>query len=177
VDDNNQKWDQFLPEFRFTFNSAFQEATGQPQSELQLGRKLQSPMDKILCGPNLTQNAASYDAVHYLHHLQTQAKENSKKAKMRQLRNYYKNRRDLIFKSKDRVGLRNFPQSNAQHKFSAKVAQKWKGPYRILKQLGYLNYKDTGEDVLTAHVCILKCCRISVSGKGKTPGYISRSLG
>ena len=58
--------------------------------------------------------------------------------------------------------LRNFPQSNAQRKFSAKLAQKWKGPYRILKQLGPLNYQialeDTGEDVRTAHVCNIKMC-------------------
>lgn len=61
-------------------------------------------MDKILHGTNLTPDAASYDVVHHLHHhLQTQAKENSKKAKMRQLRNYNKNRRELTFKSKDRV--------------------------------------------------------------------------
>uniref|UniRef100_A0A9J7Y5M6 Gypsy retrotransposon integrase-like protein 1 n=1 Tax=Cyprinus carpio carpio TaxID=630221 RepID=A0A9J7Y5M6_CYPCA len=162
VDDNHQKWDQFLPEFRFALNSAVQETTGLTPAELQLGRKLQSPMDKILSGPNLTPDAASYDVVHNLHHLQTQAKENSKRAKIRQLRNYNKNRRDVTFKCKDRVWLRNFPQSNAQRKFSAKLAQKWRGPYRIIKQLGPLNYQialeDTGEDVRTAHVCNIKMC-------------------
>lgn len=162
VDDNHKKWDQFLPEFRFALNSAIQETTGLSPAELQLGRKLQGPMDKMLDRANLTPDAASYDVVQHLHHLQAQAKENSRKAKLRQLRNYNKQRRDLTFKSKDRVWLRNFPQSSAQHNFSAKLAPKWKGPYRILKQLGPLNYKialeDTGEDVRIAHVCNLKMC-------------------
>lgn len=162
VDDNHMKWDQFLPEFRFALNSAIQETTGLSPAELQLGRKLQAPMDKMLHGRNLTPDTASYDVVHHLHQLQMQAKESSEKAKMRQLRKYNKKRRELTFKCKDRVWLRNFPQSSAKHKFSVKLAPKWKGPYRILKQLGPLNYQialeDTGEDVRTAHICNLKMC-------------------
>ncbi len=42
------------------------------------------------------------------------------------------------------------------------MAPKWKGPYRVLKSLGPLNYhialEATGEDVRTAHVCNLKMC-------------------
>ncbi|KAL1268516.1 hypothetical protein QQF64_033879 [Cirrhinus molitorella] len=105
VDDNHKKWDQFLPEFRFALNSSVQETTGLTPAELQLGWKLQGPVDKMLHGANLTPDAASYDMVHHLHQLQTQAKENSKKAKLRQLRNYKKNRRDLTFKNKDRIGV------------------------------------------------------------------------
>ncbi|KAL0197545.1 hypothetical protein M9458_006085, partial [Cirrhinus mrigala] len=134
VDDNHKKWDQFLPEFRFALNSAIQETTGLSPAELQLGRKLQGPIDKVLHGPNLTPDTSFYDVVHHLHQLQKQAKERSEKAKLRQLRNYNKKRRELTFKSKDRVWLQNFPQSSAKHKFSAKLAPKWKGPYR-LKQL------------------------------------------
>ncbi|KAI2646496.1 Transposon Ty3-I Gag-Pol polyprotein [Labeo rohita] len=162
VDDNHKKWDQFLPKFRFALNSAIQETTGLSPAELQLGRKLHGPMDKMLHGPNVTPDTAFYDVVHHLHQLQKQAKESSEKVKLRQLRNYNKKRRELTFKSKDRIWLRNFPQSSAKHKFSAKLAPKWKGPYRILKQLGPLNYQialeDTGEDVRTAHVCYLKMC-------------------
>lgn len=58
--------------------------------------------------------------------------------------------------------MRNYPQSSAQHHFMAKLVQKWKGPYHILKQLGPLNYhislESTGEDVRTVHVCNLKPC-------------------
>lgn len=52
--------------------------------------------------------------------------------------------------------MRNYPQSGAQHH------QKWKGPYRILKQLGPLNHcislESTGEDVRKVHVSNLKPC-------------------
>nr|XP_055038275.1 uncharacterized protein LOC129426109 [Misgurnus anguillicaudatus] len=94
--------------------------------------------------------------------LRSKAEECCKKAQKRQLRSYNKNRRDATFKEKDRVWLRNFPQSSAQRHFSAKLAPKWKGPYRVLKQLGPLNYQitleTTGEDVRTVHVCNLKPC-------------------
>ncbi|RXN37684.1 Retrovirus-related Pol poly from [Labeo rohita] len=93
---------------------------------------------------------------------QTQAMECCKRAQKRQLRNYNKNRRDSTYKEKDRVWMRNYPQSSAQHHFTAKLAQKWKGPYRILKQVGPVNYRisleSTGEDVRTVHVCNLKPC-------------------
>ncbi len=162
VDDNHSKWDQFLPEMRFAINSAIQETTGVTPAELQLGRKLRGPMDKILHGPNLTPDTTSYDIISHIQQLQSQVKESCRKAQHRQLRNYNKKRRDSTFKVKDRVWLRNFPQSSAQHKFSAKLAPKWKGPYRVLKSLGPLNYhialEATGEDVRTAHVCNLKMC-------------------
>ncbi len=66
----------------------------------------------------------------------------------------------MTFKEQDRVWLRNFPQSSAQQGFSAKLAPKWKGPYRVVQQLNPLNYQialeSTGEDVRTTHVCYLK---------------------
>ncbi len=104
----------------------------------------------------------SYDVISHIQQLQSQVKESCRKAQHRQLRNYNKKRRDSTFKIKDRVWLRNLPQSSAQNKFSAKLAPKWKGPYRVLKSLGPLNYhialEATGEDVRTAHVCNLKMC-------------------
>ncbi|XP_073670965.1 uncharacterized protein [Paramisgurnus dabryanus] len=162
VDDNHSKWDQFLPELRFAMNSAIQETIGVSPAELQLGRKLKGPMDKILHGTNLTPDDSCYDVVTHLKHLQAQARESIRRSQHRQLRNYNKKRQDVTFKNKDRVWLRNFPLSSAQNKFSAKLAPKWRGPYRVLKQLGPLNYRitleATGEDLRTAHVCNLKMC-------------------
>ncbi|XP_073724302.1 uncharacterized protein [Misgurnus anguillicaudatus] len=59
------------------FWPAVQESIGLTPAELQLGRKLQGPMDKILHNTNLTPDADSYDVVHHLHQLQQQAKENT----------------------------------------------------------------------------------------------------
>ncbi len=162
VDNNHRKWDQYLPELRFAVNSAVQETIGMTPAELHLGRKLQSPMDKVLHGKNLTPDCIPYDTVHHLTELQTKAMECCKKAQKRQLRNYNKKRRDVTYKEKDRVWMRTFPQSSAQHHFTAKLAQKWKGPYRVIKQVGPLNYQvsleSTGEDVRIVHVCNVKPC-------------------
>ncbi len=74
VEDNHKKLDQYLPELRFPINSAVQETIGMSPAELHLGRKLQGPMDKILHGQNLSPDAASYDIVEHLSHLQSRAK-------------------------------------------------------------------------------------------------------
>lgn len=162
VEDNHKKWDQYLPELRFAVNSAVQESIGMTPAELHLGRKLQGPMDKLLRGKNISPDLPSYDVVSHLVQLQAKAKECCQKAQKRQLRSYNKNRRDASFKEKDRVWLRNFPQSSGQHHFSAKLAQRWKGPYRIIKQQGPINYQvaleSSGEDVRNVHVSNLKAC-------------------
>jgi len=162
LDEKHNHWDKYLPEFRFAINSAVQETIGMTPAELHLGRKLQSPMDKLLHGKNLTPDMPAYDVVHGLTQLQTKAMENSKRALVRQTRNYNKNRREVTFKEQDRVWIRNFPQSNAKGKITAKLSVKWKGPYRVIKQLGPLNYRvaleSTGEDVRTTHVCNMKPC-------------------
>ncbi len=48
VGQNHQTWDQWLPEFRFAINSAFQETTGKTPAELMLGRKLQGPLERVV---------------------------------------------------------------------------------------------------------------------------------
>ncbi len=162
VDDNHKKGDQHLPELRFAINSAVQESIGMSPAELQIGRKLKSPMDKLLQVKSLSPSTPSYDVVHHLVQLKLKAEECCKKAQKRQLRSYNKTRREASFEGKSRIWLRNFPQSSTQHNFTAKLAPKWKGPYWVLKRLGPLNYQialeETGEDVRTAHVCNLKPC-------------------
>lgn len=117
-------------------------------------------MDKILKGRILSPGEPAYDVVHHLEQLKADVEENIKKAKKRQLRNYNKKRRTVDFKPKQRVWVRNFPLSKAKDKFTAKLAKKWKGPYRVVQQLGPLNYQvvleDTGLDLRTVHVCNLK---------------------
>lgn len=80
----------------------------------------------------------------------------------RQKRNYDKNRREVVFEEKDRVWMRTHPYSKAIKFFSAKIAPKWQGPYRIVQKLGPLNYEivleDTGEDLRVVHVSRIKPC-------------------
>ena len=70
IEENHRKWDQYLPEFRFALNSAIHETTGVSPAELHLGRKLRSPMDKLLKGQNLSPDAAGYDVVQHIKDLQ-----------------------------------------------------------------------------------------------------------
>lgn len=156
VDNNHAKWDQYLPEFRFAINSAVQETTGVTPSELQIGRKLISPMDKVLKGQIYSPDKPTYDAVHCMKQLKNAVEENIRKSKLRQLGNYNKNRRTVSFRPRHRVWVRNFPQSQAKDKFTSKLGKEWKGPYRIVQQLGPLNYRvvldDTGQDVRTVRL-------------------------
>lgn len=162
VGDNHCKWDLYLPEFRFALNSSVHETTSLTPAELHIGRKLRSPMDKLLHGRDLFPDAPSYDVVHQVKDFQEKAVESSKRAKLRQLRNYNKNKREVTYLPKDRVWIRNHPQSKAARHFSAKLAPKWKGPYRVMKRLGPVNYRvvreDTGVDLCTVHVANIKPC-------------------
>ena len=119
-------------------------------------------MDKLLKGQNLSPDVAGYDVVQHIKDLQSKADLSSKKAKARQLRNYNKHRKDVIFLPKDRVWVRNHPQSSKAKHFSAKLAPKWKGPYRVLWQLGPVNFEvvkeDTGEGLCNIHVNNIKAC-------------------
>ncbi|KAL2082518.1 hypothetical protein ACEWY4_022336 [Coilia grayii] len=167
VGDQHNKWTQYLPEFRFALNSSVHETTGVSPAELQLGRKLRSPMDKLLLGRNPPPDTLRYDVEKRLRDLQEQVAETSKKAKHRQLCNYNKKRREVTYHEKDRVWVRSHPQSCAGRKFSAKLAPKWKGPYRVLKQVGPVNYslvrEDTGEDLCTVHVANIKPCYLTAA--------------
>lgn len=71
MDDNHGKWYQYLPEFRFALNSAVRETTGVTPAEIQIGRKLNSPMDKLLKGKILPPDAPAYDVIHQLKQLKS----------------------------------------------------------------------------------------------------------
>ncbi|KAL2099381.1 hypothetical protein ACEWY4_005861 [Coilia grayii] len=162
VADNHRHWDKYLPEFRFALNSAVHETTGLSPAELQLGRKLKCPLDKVLLWNDLTPDSPPYDMVQMIETLKAKTRESSKPAKQRQLRNYNKHHRDVVFNCQDRVWVRNHPQSKASKHFAAKLAPKWKGPYRVVKPLGPVNYlvvqEDNGEDLSNVNVVILKPC-------------------
>ncbi len=66
VEDNHRSWDHHLPELRFAINTAVQESIGMSPAELHLGRKIHSPLDKMLHGCNLTPSGPSYDVVYQL---------------------------------------------------------------------------------------------------------------
>lgn len=51
VGQHHQLWDQWLPEFRFAINTAYQETTGKTPAELMLGRQLHGPLERLVHRP------------------------------------------------------------------------------------------------------------------------------
>lgn len=162
VGEYHKHWDRHLPEFRFALNSAVHESTGVTPAELNLSRSLRGPMDVMPSPRLLTPDEPSYEKTAGLSDLKDFVMGRLTKARQRQKKNYDKRRRDCQYESKDRVWLRSHPYSKAEKAFSAKLAPKWQGPYRVVRVLGPLNYEivreDTGEDLRTVHVCNIKPC-------------------
>ena len=156
VDNNHKQWDKHLPNFRFALNSSIHESTGVTPAELNLGRTLRSPLDVMLQPWSPSPECPAYQNVTELKELQTFVQENLQKGRIRQKRNYDKKRRDLTVKENDRIWLRSHPYSKAEKSFTAKLAPKWLGPYRVISQVGPVNVdvvlEETGEDHKVVHV-------------------------
>ncbi len=138
---HHHHWDQHLHEFRFALNSSVQESTGVTPAELNLNRLLRGPLDMVLQPQDIAPDNSMYNNVVQLQDLKDLVAKNLYKARLRQKRNYDRKRRELSFKVNDRVWMRSHPLSKAERKFSAKLAPKWQGPYRIIRRMGPLNYQ------------------------------------
>ncbi len=119
VSDQHKKWDRYLCEFRFAINSAVQESTGYSPAEVNLGRILGGPLEKVF-QHNASPDLPSYELLSRLSKLRAAVQENVSKAQARQKRNYNKYRRDVSFNLKDRVWVRNHPQSKAATSYTTK---------------------------------------------------------
>lgn len=89
-------------------------------------------------------------------------KENVTRAQAKQ-KKYYDKRHQLIqYQVGDIVWVRTHPLSNAEEGFMAKLSPKWKGPAKIVKRLGPVNYKvllmSDPSNLDTYHIQNLKIC-------------------
>lgn len=70
------------------------------------------------------------------------------------------NRQHVSYEERDRVWLKTHSLSKASNGYMAKLAPRWMGPFRIVEQVGPVNYRivleDTGQDLLVVNVCDLK---------------------
>uniref|UniRef100_A0A8D0D922 Integrase catalytic domain-containing protein n=1 Tax=Sander lucioperca TaxID=283035 RepID=A0A8D0D922_SANLU len=162
VEDNHKSWDKYLPEFRFALNSAVHESTGVTPAELNIGRLLKGPLDAELKPQLCDPDTPAYATANQIAEFKKLVSGNLNKARQRQKKNYDKGRRDSDFSNKDRVWIRTHPYSKADKSFSAKLAPRWKGPYRVTRKTGPLNYEvvleNTGEDLRVVNVAQLKPC-------------------
>lgn len=162
VGNQHKHWDKYLPEFRFAINSAVQESTGVSPAELNLGRSLRGPLDVVLQPREVAPDTPAYTKITQLEDLCSFVNKNLDSARRRQKRNYDKHRRDMEFGEQDRVWVRGHPLSKAEKSFAAKLAPKWQGPYRVVQQVGPVNYKvvleASGRDLKVVHISHLKPC-------------------
>ncbi|KAF4524073.1 hypothetical protein B566_EDAN013021 [Ephemera danica] len=163
--DRHDKWDVHLSSFRFALNSAVHESIGVTPAELTFGDKLVSPLENIYC-PRASgegENDIGYGEYHSnlvdrLDSLNRFIEPIVEKSKARQARNYNKHRRETSCQPGQLVLVREHPLSNAGKKFSAKLADRWGGPFRVIRLSGTVNL--VVEDVRnsegkhrTVHVC------------------------
>lgn len=161
VEGNHKTWDKYLPEFHFAINSSVHESTGVTPAEINISRPLKGPMDMELSPRLCTPDSPAYHKACELADLGEVVAETINEAKTQQKLNYDRKRREQSYLEKDRVWLKTHPFSMQDQSFS-KFAPQRKGPYRVMRKLGLLNYEilleDSGEDLPVAHVAQLKTC-------------------
>ncbi len=135
VGQHHQLWDQWLTEFRFTINTAYQETTGKTPAELMLGRQLHGPLERLVHRPTAP-DQPSYNVLERQNFMAEEVKSRMKVQQARQARYYNTRRKDAQFHSGDLVWIRTHPLSSASNKYSAKLAPKWEGPAEIIKKWG-----------------------------------------
>ncbi|KAI3374584.1 hypothetical protein L3Q82_021157 [Scortum barcoo] len=136
--------------------SGVHESTGVTPAELNLSRPLKGPLDAELSPRLCDPDTPAYVTADRIAEFKKMVSGNLMKAKQRQKHNYDKGRRDEKFSEMDRVWIRTHPYSKADKSFSAKLAPRWKGPYRVTRKVGPLNFEvvleDTGEDLRVVNV-------------------------
>lgn len=161
VGDQHRHWDRWLSEFRFAINTAWHESTGYTPAEVALGRKLKGPLERALHRPPDPNNPV-YPILERQQNLISLVKKNIEQAQAKQKRYYNKHRKQTHYQVGDVVWVRTHPLSKADEGFMAKLSAKWKGPAKVVKCLGPVNYSvaflnDLG-NVETYHVQNLKTC-------------------
>lgn len=118
-------------------------ATGFTPAELLLGGSLKGPFTRAL--------EPSSQVPCALKNVQALVESNLERAKRKQAHNYNKHRRHVTYQEKDRVWMKAHPMSKASKNYTAKLAPRWIGPYRVVEQTGPVNYRivleDTGRDL------------------------------
>nr|WPK86750.1 NLR_family_CARD_domain-containing_3-like protein isoform_X2 [Sebastes schlegelii] len=75
-----------------------------------------------------------YQVPRALKNVQALVESNLAQAKRKQAHTYNKNRRHVTYEMKDRVWMKAHPVSKASKNYTAKLAPRWVGPYRIVEQ-------------------------------------------
>ncbi|KAF4518729.1 hypothetical protein B566_EDAN005182 [Ephemera danica] len=158
----NQKcWDENLPSLRFAINTAVHETTGLTPAELHLGKKLVTPLENNFFfkeGIHKEYTQFQKELVLHLEEMKKFIQPRVEQAKARQARNYNKGRREVSYLPGQLVLIREHPLSNAAKNFSAKLADRWSSPYKVIRSFNGVDLEVENEGGVrkTVHVCNVK---------------------
>ena len=133
---NPRDWDTLLPYLLFAYREVPQESMGFSPFELLYGRAVRGPLD-ILKESWETKEKCPEDVVTYvtemwsrLEEMSELARENLKKAQVKQKVWYDHKARERVFQAGDKV-------SSTTHKLTAE----WQGPYEVKRPVGQVDYE------------------------------------
>lgn len=166
VEEQHRQWDKWIAEFRFAINTAWHESTGFTPAEIALGCKIKGPMERAFQQPP-DPNSPAYPILDRQKELISLVKENVERAQAKQKRYYDQRRKQTLFQVGDIVWVRSHPLSRADDGFMAKLSAKWKGPAKVVKRLGPVNY---------SHFYLIPLILILTMSKISRPVMVKTSL-
>lgn len=130
---SHKKWDEFIPEIQFAYNTSSHESTGFTPAQLNFGRELKQPktiLDET--GVKLSNNESDQDKSMRITEMIEIAKINLKKISETQTKYYNLRRRSWEPEIGNEVYVKDHHLSSAPDSFTAKLASKFSGPYIIV---------------------------------------------
>lgn len=148
VSDNQRIWDECLPALACAINTATHEVTSKTPYFINYGRdmimhgsefrKFRDLLDAGVTDPSVE---ALPNRIESMERLRKFVSERLVQASHKSRDQYNLRRREVQFSVGDQVWKRSFALSNAANYFTAKLADKFEGPFRVSKKVGYCVYE------------------------------------
>ena len=140
MSEEGRNWDRMLPFLLFAYREVPHASTGFSPFELIYGRDVRGPLEvlKEAWTGSMQEDSDILTYVTRVYHRIATAKElveqNLKLAQKKQKKWYDKRARDLVLQEGEKVLLL-LPTR------SEKLLAKWRGPYKVLRKIGHVNYE------------------------------------
>jgi hypothetical protein len=158
-ENSHNKWEEFLPELCFAFNSAVHSSTGYSPAKVFLGRELPHPLSNVWeIPPEIFDDNGDVKEMSFLW---SKVLSNLKNAHQRQSAKFNKLHSEVLFKVGDQVLLKTHHLSSKLKRKTAKLYPKWEGPFPVVKMLTPVTVvlKVSPKKERIAHVAHLKAYR------------------
>lgn len=149
VRDNHRHWDKHLAAFACALRTSRHEVTGHSPFQVNFGREhvihgeeylLESSPNKPDLDTEIHRRRLGFEK------LFQKVRERIAKARVLNQKTYNLRRRHVEYRAGQQVWKRNKVLSDATRHFSAKLAPKFVGPYKVRKKTGYVTYELEDED-------------------------------